>query len=216
MKNAWVRKNLFLNRYRFITYEDKFLGGTKVNAELLALYVLHHWDDVPKAGCALVPEHVERRSLYHPDKPGIVQGSLELWIDMFPMDMPIPGPPVDIAPRKPKRWVKAFFVLKSFSDIANFDLSYELRVIIWNTEDVVLEDDAFFSGEKMSDIYVKGYKIFVFFLFLNLSRTCFDLQMVERTRGRSMHRHSLSVGWISFWQWFGRRFGRFVTIFVTL
>lgn len=35
--------------------------------------------------------------------------------------------------------------------------SYELRCIIWNTDDVVLEDDAFFTGEKMSDIYVKGW-----------------------------------------------------------
>lgn len=35
--------------------------------------------------------------------------------------------------------------------------SFELRVIIWNTDEVVLEDDAFFTGEKMSDIYVKGY-----------------------------------------------------------
>lgn len=56
---------------------------------------------------------------------------------MFPMDMPLPGPPVDISPRKPK--------------------SYELRIVIWNTDEVVLEDDAFFSGEKMSDIYVKGW-----------------------------------------------------------
>lgn len=55
---------------------------------------------------------------------------------MFPMDMPLPGPPIDISPRKPK--------------------SYEMRVIIWNTDDVVLEDDEFFTGEKMSDIYVKG------------------------------------------------------------
>jgi hypothetical protein len=35
--------------------------------------------------------------------------------------------------------------------------SYELWCIIWNTDDAVLEDDAFFSGEKMSDIYVKGW-----------------------------------------------------------
>ncbi|KAJ8306474.1 hypothetical protein KUTeg_017019 [Tegillarca granosa] len=35
--------------------------------------------------------------------------------------------------------------------------NYELRCIIWNTDDVVLEDDAFFTGEKMSDIYVKGW-----------------------------------------------------------
>ncbi|CAH0402078.1 unnamed protein product [Chilo suppressalis] len=48
-----------------------------------------------------------------------------------------PGPPMDISARKPK--------------------SYEMRVIIWNTDDVVLEDDAFFTGEKMSDIYVKGW-----------------------------------------------------------
>ena len=38
-----------------------------------------------------------------------------------------------------------------------FMYSYELRCIIWNTDDVVLEDDAFFTGEKMSDIYVKGW-----------------------------------------------------------
>jgi hypothetical protein len=38
-----------------------------------------------------------------------------------------------------------------------FVSSFELRCIIWNTDDVVLEDDAFFTGEKMSDIYVKGW-----------------------------------------------------------
>ena len=48
----------------------------------------------------------------------------------------LPGLPADVSPRKPS--------------------SYELRVIIWNTDEVVLEDDAFFSGDKMSDIYVKG------------------------------------------------------------
>ena len=34
-------------------------------------------------------------------------------------------------------------------------LSYELRVIIWNTADVILEETSL-TGEQMSDIYVKG------------------------------------------------------------
>ncbi|CAH2035369.1 unnamed protein product, partial [Iphiclides podalirius] len=105
--------------------------------EQMALSVLHRWQEVPRVGTRLVPEHVETRSLYNPNKPGIEQGRLQMWVDMFPMDMPRPGPQLDIAARKPK--------------------SYELRVIIWNTEDVVLEDDAFFTGEKMSDIYIKGW-----------------------------------------------------------
>lgn len=35
--------------------------------------------------------------------PSPPQGRLELWVDMFPMDMPAPGTPLDISPRKPKK-----------------------------------------------------------------------------------------------------------------
>ncbi len=108
-----------------------------MSEEHLALAVLHHWYEIPRVGTPLVTEHVETRALFNPDKPGIEQGKLELWVDMFPMDMPLPGLPVDVSPRKPS--------------------SFELRVIIWNTDEVVLEDDAFFTGDKMSDIYVKGW-----------------------------------------------------------
>ena len=73
---------------------------------------------------------------YLNDRVALISGKIELWVDMFPMDMPLPGLPVDVSPRKPS--------------------AYELRCIIWNTDEVVLEDDAFFSGDKMSDIYVKG------------------------------------------------------------
>uniref|UniRef100_A0A7N8XAR2 Otoferlin n=1 Tax=Mastacembelus armatus TaxID=205130 RepID=A0A7N8XAR2_9TELE len=100
----------------------------------LALTVLRHWEEIPRVGCKLVPEHVETRPLLHPDKPGIEQGRIEMWVDMFPKDMTAPGPALDISPRKPKK--------------------FELRVIIWNTDEVVLEDDDIFTGEKSSDIFL--------------------------------------------------------------
>ncbi|KAF6025307.1 hypothetical protein EB796_016392 [Bugula neritina] len=34
---------------------------------------------------------------------------------------------------------------------------YELRVTIWNADEVILEEDDFFTGEKSSDIYIKGF-----------------------------------------------------------
>ncbi|KAJ7341375.1 hypothetical protein JRQ81_005398 [Phrynocephalus forsythii] len=112
-------------------------GQKKQTDEHLALTVLHHWEEIPQVGCKLLPEHVETRPLLNPDKPGIEQGRLEMWVDMFPMDMPAPGPAIDISPRKPKK--------------------YELRVIVWNTDEVVLEDDDYFTGEKSSDIFVRGW-----------------------------------------------------------
>uniref|UniRef100_A0A8C7J303 Otoferlin n=1 Tax=Oncorhynchus kisutch TaxID=8019 RepID=A0A8C7J303_ONCKI len=117
-----------------------FMGATEIedeNDEHLALTVLKHWEEIPRVGCKLIPEHVETRPLLNPDHPGIEQGRIEMWVDMFPMDMPAPGPAIDISPRKPKK--------------------YELRVIIWNTDEVILEDDDYFTGEKSSDIFVRGW-----------------------------------------------------------
>lgn len=63
------------------------------------------------------------------------QGQLRMWVDIFSKDANIP-PPVDISPRKPEK--------------------YELRVVVWDTEDVYLDETSVVTGERMSDIYVKG------------------------------------------------------------
>lgn len=78
------------------------LGEMVFTQENLALEVLKHWHEIP-GGCHLVPEHVETRGLTNPEKPGVEQGQLEMWVDIFAKDM---GPPstitVNVTPREPK------------------------------------------------------------------------------------------------------------------
>uniref|UniRef100_A0A8C5FKL2 C2 domain-containing protein n=1 Tax=Gadus morhua TaxID=8049 RepID=A0A8C5FKL2_GADMO len=128
-----------------ITVGDKVFTGKTVfmdedvpveSYEHLSLKILHRWGEMP-SGCRLVPEHIETRTLFNKARPGLDQGQVQMWVDMYPADLPHPGPSVDISPRKPK--------------------GYELRIIIWNTEDVVLEDTNFLTGQQSSDIYIKGW-----------------------------------------------------------
>lgn len=62
-----------------------------------------------------------------------------MWIDMFQVGQLPPKPAVNITPPIPEE--------------------YELRVIIWNTENIPLVESQFLTGEKCSDIYVKGYAL---------------------------------------------------------
>lgn len=102
--------------------------------ERLALSVLNNFNRVPGIGFNFVPEHVETRSIYRDDRPGVEQGKLLMWVEIFDPKKTIPEP-IDITP-VPAR-------------------PYELRVIVWNAKDVILDEKNIF-GTQMSDIYVKG------------------------------------------------------------
>ncbi|XP_037905651.1 fer-1-like protein 6 [Hermetia illucens] len=100
----------------------------------LCLSVLKKLDEIPEIGYKLVPEHVETRSLYRTNRPGIEQGKLQLWVEIYEKDN-VP-PPLDITPIPARK--------------------YELRAIILNTSGVILDEKNIF-GKKMSDIYLKGW-----------------------------------------------------------
>lgn len=116
-----------------VTFKDTtMLAIDEDLKERLSLSALKKFGTVPQIGYTLVPEHVETRSLYRKDRPGIEQGKVQLWIELHEVeDLP---PAIDITPEPAKR--------------------FELRVIVWNTADVVLNESNVF-GKNMSDIYVK-------------------------------------------------------------
>ncbi|XP_050093922.1 fer-1-like protein 4 [Anopheles aquasalis] len=108
------------------------LDPQESHVEQLCLLALRNLERIPGAP-ALTPEHVETRSLYHPARGGIEQGKVQLWVEVYEPSEPHPWP-LDITPQPPA--------------------PYELRLIVWNTAAVVLDERNIF-GTEMSDIYVK-------------------------------------------------------------
>ena len=109
-------------------------GKAKRSDELSALECLNRFDELAPKGFKLCPEHVQTRKLYNKNKPGMEMGKIQLWVDMFQMNLALPKDPVNVAVRQPDE--------------------YELRCTIWNTEDVIC-DDTNLMGEATSDIYIK-------------------------------------------------------------
>ncbi|KAH0521359.1 Myoferlin [Microtus ochrogaster] len=133
-------KDLKISVYDYDTLtRDEKVGETIIDLENRFLSRFGSHCGLPEQYCVtqgLVPEHVETRTLHSTFQPNISQGKLQMWVDVFPKSLGPPGPPFNITPRKAKK--------------------YFLRVIIWNTKDVILDEKSI-TGEDMSDIYVKGW-----------------------------------------------------------
>ncbi|XP_050361233.1 otoferlin-like [Nymphalis io] len=129
-----------------VEYKDNDRGESFTSSlerkENLCLSILHKWYTLPVCGYHLVPEHIETRTLYNPDKPEIEQGKLQMWVDIFSLDtgVYIP-PPIDITPKKTE--------------------DYELRVTIYSVRELLVGSDNL-KGQ-FSDIYLRvwvGFKEF--------------------------------------------------------
>ncbi|GIY90047.1 fer-1-like protein 6 [Caerostris darwini] len=82
-------------------FQEGFKCG-KSGRENMALSLLHRWREISPGKFLLVPEHIETRTLYHPNKLAEPQGQLLMWLDMFEEDTVPPNMPVEIAMRKPE------------------------------------------------------------------------------------------------------------------
>ncbi|XP_059716697.1 myoferlin-like [Haemorhous mexicanus] len=105
--------------------------------ERLALHVLNL--------CELFPEHLETRGLQSRAQPGLEQGKVQMWVDIFPTSLGPPRPPVNIDPHKAKGVTRPCPLLR-----------YELRCVVWNVGDMD-PGDINLLGQRMSDIYVSGW-----------------------------------------------------------
>ncbi|RVE52196.1 hypothetical protein evm_003115 [Chilo suppressalis] len=115
---------------------DKIYVSASERKENICLTLLHQWHTLPVCGYRLVPEHLETRTLYNPEKPGYEHGKIQMWVDIFPLDTELyVPPPIDITPRKA--------------------VSYELRLIIWGVQKLKLEDSI--ASKKYPDIFVRAW-----------------------------------------------------------
>lgn len=101
--------------------KDELIGHTKIDLE--ARFFNDQWKKYP-----LKP--MEYRTLWTPASSN-PQGQLKLWIDIMTPEEAKTHPPEQIAPP--------------------LVINYELRVIIWSTQNVVFKD------KHMSDIFLSGY-----------------------------------------------------------
>ncbi|XP_032599154.1 myoferlin isoform X1 [Drosophila grimshawi] len=115
--------------------DETVISKSEELKERLSLSALRNLDKLPSFGYNLVPEHVETRSIYRDNNPGVSQGQIQMWIELFEKSTFIP-PPMDITPVPPT--------------------CYEVRLVVKNLKGIQFGDKNMF-GKLMSDIYVIGW-----------------------------------------------------------
>lgn len=139
-KKVYSFDDVVLNELEYKFIDDNLIDSSlrkyALLKEIVSLKVLKEWHFMTNHD--LVPEYIETRSLTSPESE-IEQGKIEIWIDMFKTNNNLAFRPtlIDISPRKP--------------------LKFQLRIIIYRTEEVELDDVNLATGERTSDIYIKCY-----------------------------------------------------------
>lgn len=115
-------------------FGDDLVGSTSINLED-RWYSSRGYNANGDAKHLMPGKYTERRQLRN--EVGQIQGTIELWVDMFNEKDKAKIPlPIDITPPPP--------------------MELELRAVVWNVRDVVLHDISI-HGEAMVDIYVRCY-----------------------------------------------------------
>ena len=112
--------------------KDELIGFTEIDME--SRFFSHRGYSGP-GKAFLEPGSVTESRILRNDV-GQIQGSVEMWVDIFDEEHrvgPVPRP-IDIAPPPP--------------------IEMELRVVVWNTRDVIMVDESI-NEEAMTDIYVR-------------------------------------------------------------
>lgn len=101
--------------------KDDLIGGTKIDLE--SRIACGEWKNLKQ-------KPIEQRTLWNPISIN-PQGVLKLWVDILTPEEAIKTPKESLSPPLPR--------------------DYELRVIIWETRNVIFKD------KGMSDIFITGY-----------------------------------------------------------
>ena len=106
-----------------LIFGDDLIGETNIDLE--DRFFMPEWQSIKN-------KPIEYRQLYH-ESSACSQGQLKLWVEIIPTTIPLNEQKIwNITPKPPQ--------------------DFEIRMVVWDTEDVVMAD-----AEGTSDVYIRSF-----------------------------------------------------------